>query len=42
MDGNEAKRSSPMLRLATHIVDKRNLVFLLVGIALIFSLAAKG
>ena len=42
MDGNDAKRSSPMLRLATHIVDKRNLVFLLVGIALIFSLAAKG
>ena len=42
MEGNEAKKSSPMLRLATHIVDKRNLVFLLVGIALIFSLAAKG
>ena len=42
MEGNEAKKPSPMLRLATHIVDKRNLVFLLVGIALIFSLAAKG
>ncbi len=42
MEGNEAKKTSPMLRLATHIVDKRNLVFLLVGIALIFSLAAKG
>ena len=42
MDGNEEKKTSPMLKLATHIVDKRNLVFLLTGIALIFSLVAKG
>ena len=31
-----------MLKLATLIVDKRNLVFLLVGIAIVFSVAASG
>ena len=31
-----------MVRLATHIVDKRNLIFLLVGIAMVFSIAAAG
>ena len=41
MDDNKKEKSTPMLRLAAHIVDKRNLVFLLVGIALIFSLAAR-
>ena len=41
MDGNMDKKPGPMLTLATHIVDKRNLVFLLVGIALIFSFIAR-
>ncbi len=34
---NEKEQMSFMMKLATFIVDKRNLVFLLIGISLVFS-----
>lgn len=42
MNENDTEKASPMVKLATLIVDKRNLIFLLAGIAMIFSLVAKG
>ena len=42
MKDGEKKSSSFMVRLATQIVDRRNLIFLLVVIGLIFSLISRG
>ena len=42
MERNTDNGSGLMVKLAALIVDKRNLVFLLVGIAMVFSVAAAG
>ena len=42
MEHSTGTNAGFMVRLATHIVDKRNLIFLLVGIAMVFSIAAAG
>ena len=42
MENNPNKDAGMMVRLATLIVDKRNLIFLLAGIAIIFSVVAAG
>ena len=36
----DTKQNSPMIKIATFIVDRRNLFFLLFGIAIIFSVIA--
>lgn len=38
---NEKEQASFMEKLATFIVDKRNLIFLLIGISLIFSAVSR-
>ena len=42
MDLAKGNKTSPMERLAAFIVDKRNLIFLLIGIGIIFSLFSQG
>ena len=42
MDKTNEKNGGFMMKLAAFIVDKRNLVFLLVGIAMVFSLFSRG
>ncbi len=39
---NENDKSSPMIKIATFIVDRRNLFFLLFAIAIIFSIISSG
>lgn len=41
MAKNEAEKTSPMIKVAAFIVDKRNLFFLLFGLGIIFSLFAQ-
>ena len=41
MEQQNAAKPSVMIRVATFIVDKRSLIFLLVGIAIVFSLFSK-
>ena len=42
MEHSTGTNAGFIVRLATHIVDKRNLIYLLVGIAMVFSIAAAG
>ena len=42
MDLAKGNKATPMERLAAFIVDKRNLIFLLTGIGIIFSLFSQG
>ena len=41
MDQKREKQSSFMMKLATFIVDKRSLIFLLLAIAIVFSIVAR-
>ena len=41
MEQQNAAKPSVMIRVATFIVDKRNLVFLLIGICMVFSLFSR-
>ena len=42
MDRQNESKNTPMVRIASFIVDKRNLIFLLVLIAIVFSFFSRG
>ena len=41
MEHTKENKPNVMVRVATFIVDKRNLIFLLVGIAIVFSIFSR-